>query len=188
MRDIRILAVPGSLRRESANAALLRAAAGLTEPGVVVEPWGGLGVVPPFDEDAEGDVPAAVADLRDAIAAADALLVATPEYNGSIPGQLKNALDWASRPHGDGVLSGTPVGVVSASPSGWGGVQAADHLVGVLDASGAAVLGRRFALPRADAAFTADGCLADPAHEDALRRLVAELGAAAAAEVARPAA
>lgn len=181
MREIRILGIVGSLRRDSANAALVRAAAGLAAPGVVVEPWCGLAVVPPFDEDAEHDTPAAVADLRCAISAVDAILISTPEYNGSVPGQLKNAMDWASRPYGDSVLTGTLVAITSASPSGYGAAWAAEHLSQVIAASGGSVLEQRFSLPSAHTAFADDGRLADPAHEAALTALLRELADTAAA-------
>src|SRR5947208_16805393 len=96
---MKVLAISGSLRGASHNTKLLRAAAELFPPYVEFELWDGLKAVPPYDEDDDIDpAPAAVAQLRAAIAGADAVLFATPEYNSSIPGQLKNALDWASRP------------------------------------------------------------------------------------------
>ena len=91
---MRVLAIPGSLRNDSHNAKLLYNAARLFPEDVVLDLWGGLKNVPPYDEDDDGEnVPAAVTELREAIAAADAVLIATPEYNHSIPGQLKNAFD-----------------------------------------------------------------------------------------------
>ena len=92
---MRILGISGSLRRGSHNMQLLRAAEELLGPGVELVLWDGLKAVPPFDEDDEDDPAAGVAELRDAIAGADAILISTPEYNSSIPGQLKNAIDWA---------------------------------------------------------------------------------------------
>src|SRR5688500_906793 len=101
MPAITVLGIAGSLRRGSFNRALLAAATHHLPADARLLVWDGLGAVPAFDQDAEAEpVPEAVADLRAAIAAADALLVSTPEYNGSIPGALKNAVDWASRPHG----------------------------------------------------------------------------------------
>ena len=100
---MRVLAISGSLRAASHNTALLRAAAQLAPEGVEVELYHGLDRLPPFNEDHEADLPAPeVARLRDAIATADAVLISTPEYNGTLPGQLKHAIDWASRPYGAG--------------------------------------------------------------------------------------
>src|ERR671937_2995858 len=102
---MKVLAISGSLRRDSYNTRLLHSAAELLPEGVELEVWDGLKAVPPYDEDDDVEpAPAAVADLRAAIAGADAVLFATPEYNSSIPGQLKNALDWASRPKGAAAL------------------------------------------------------------------------------------
>ncbi len=91
---VRILGIAGSLRAASYNRGLLRAAAATSPRGVALTIWDGLKAIPPFDEDDESAPPVAVVELRAAIASSDALLVATPEYNGSLPGQLKNALDW----------------------------------------------------------------------------------------------
>src|SRR4051812_9629180 len=114
---MRVLGISGSLRREALNTALLQAAAEFAPAGVELEICGGLRLkaVPPYDEDDEpGTAPAAVAQLRAAIAGADAVLFATPEYNSSLPGQLKNALDWVSRPLATNVLRNKPVAVVGA--------------------------------------------------------------------------
>jgi chromate reductase len=114
----RIVGLAGSLRAASFNRQLLAAVAFELPPGVTLEVWDGLQDVPPFNEDIEGGpAPVAVTELRSVIGDADGVLIATPEYNGSIPGQLKNALDWASRPRGDAVLEGKPVATLSASPS-----------------------------------------------------------------------
>src|ERR671928_1323243 len=113
---MRILGIPGSLRRDSFNRMLLLAAAEELAPGVELELWNELAEVPPYVEDADLEpAPAAVARLRAAVADADAVLIATPEYNSSIPGQLKNALDWVSRPFPDNVLRNKPVTVIGAS-------------------------------------------------------------------------
>ena len=96
---MRVLGISGSIRRDSYNRKLLRAAGELLPPGVELEVWDELKAVPPFDEDDElGPAPAAIESLREAVARVDAIVVATPEYNASIPGQLKNAVDWLSRP------------------------------------------------------------------------------------------
>src|SRR6516164_8753219 len=120
---LRILGISGSLRRGSHNTNLLRAAAELLPPGVELEVYDGLRELPPYDPDLDVD-PAhpAVARLRDDIAAADGVLIATPEYNGSIPGVLKNALDWASRPFPDNALRGRPIAVLGASTGLFGAV------------------------------------------------------------------
>lgn len=181
----RILAISGSLRSDSANTTLLRAAAAVTPGGTWVELWSGLAAIPPFNEDREDDTPASVADMRAAIAGADALLISTPEYNGSIPGQLKNALDWASRPYGDSVLTGKPVAITSASPGEHGAAWAAEHLGKVLHIAGSRVVGTSFCLPLADQAFRpGTDALHDPAHTAALTDLVAALRAAARPAVA----
>src|SRR6266542_3727709 len=120
---MRILGISGSLRRESWNSKLLRTAGELLPHFVEFEVWDELKAVPPFDEDDEhGPAPAAVASLREAVARADAIVFATPEYNASIPGQLKNAIDWLSRPTASTPLRNKPVVVVGASLSAFGAV------------------------------------------------------------------
>jgi chromate reductase len=148
--QVEILAIPGSLRTGSWNAALLRLAQERAPEGVRVDIWDGLRHVPPFSEDHEGGAaPGPVHDLRSAITKADALLVATPEYNGSAPGQLKNALDWASRPYGLGAVVGKPAGVISASTGSFGGRWAQEDIRKALRLSGAAVLGEGLAVGKA---------------------------------------
>jgi NAD(P)H-dependent FMN reductase len=98
---IRVLAIAGSLRKGSVNKALVRAAIQVAPPGVIVEDFGDLGDIPLFNEDIEKETPGKVKTLKAKVAAADAILMATPEYNNSVPGVLKNAIDWASRPMGD---------------------------------------------------------------------------------------
>jgi chromate reductase, NAD(P)H dehydrogenase (quinone) len=150
MSDYRILAIPGSLREGSWNAALLRLAAERAPAGVQVDIWDGLRHVPPYSEDHDTEqAPDPVHDLRSAIAAADALLVATPEYNGSAPGQLKNALDWASRPYGLSAVVGKPAAVISASTGSFGGRWAQEDVRKALRLSGAAVLGEGLAVGKA---------------------------------------
>src|SRR5947208_5877127 len=118
---MRVLAIPGSLRSDSYNRQLLLAARELFPGDVEFEIYDGLKAVPPYDEDDDAEpAPAAVTRLRDAIAGADALLFATPEYNHSIPGQLKNAVDWASRPVATNVLRNKPVAVIGASTGAFG--------------------------------------------------------------------
>jgi len=137
----RILGISGSLRRDSHNTSLLRAAAEAAAPDVELVLYDGLKVVPPYDGD--DDVHprvASVARLNAAIANADAVLFATPEYNASIPGHLKNAIDWVSRPVATNVLRDKPVVVVGASTGAFGAAWAQAELRKVLAALGARVL------------------------------------------------
>src|SRR5919202_204399 len=138
---MKVLALSGSLRRDSYNTKLLHAAARLLPEGTELELWDGLKAVPPYDEDDDVEpAPAPVAALRAAIAGADALLFATPEYNSSVPGQLKNALDWVSRPLATNPLRNLPVAVIGASTGGFGAVWAQAELRKVLSAVGARVV------------------------------------------------
>ena len=159
---MRILGIAGSVRRGSHNRRLLRTAGDTLPSGVELVEWDGLGGLPIFDEDMENDPPAAVQDLLDAIEAADALLIATPEYNASVPGGLKNALDWASRPFPDNVLKDKPSAVIGASTGLFGAVWAQAEVRKVLKASGAHVLETELPVGMADGAFGEDGSLADP--------------------------
>lgn len=146
---MRLLGIAGSLRSGSYNRELLRLAAAALPEGVELETWDGLRDLPAYDEDTEEPAPPTVAGLRAAIADADAVLLAVPEYNGSIPGALKNALDWASRPAGAGVFRGKPVAVVGASPGSFGGVWAQAETRKVLGLMGARVVGDELAVGRA---------------------------------------
>ncbi|MCL4290026.1 MAG: NAD(P)H-dependent oxidoreductase [Thermoleophilia bacterium] len=179
-----LLGVSGSLRRDSHNTALLRAALELVPPGVEAERFEGLALVPPFDADDEpGDGHAGLVAWRRAIARADAVLFATPEYNSSIPGQLKNAVDWASRPPGRSVLQGKPVAVIGASTGAYGAMWAQAELRKVLARAGARVAGVELAVPRAHEQL-AGGSPREPLRgrlEAAVRELLAEAGPAAAA-------
>jgi chromate reductase len=148
-RSVKVLGISGSLRRDSHNTELLRAAATLLPSGVEFEIYDGLRDIPPYDED-EDKAQAAVVDLKQRIAAADAVLIATPEYNHSIPGQLKNAMDWVSRPLADTPLKGKPVAVIGASTGMFGAVWAQAELRKVLGAIGAKVIDRELPVPMAD--------------------------------------
>jgi chromate reductase, NAD(P)H dehydrogenase (quinone) len=160
---VRILGISGSLRGDSYNTRLLRAAARRLPPAAELELLTGLAAVPPFDEDAEaGPTPDAVDRLRSQIAAADAVLIATPEYNASVPGVLKNAIDWASRPFPDNVLRDRPVAVIGASTGLFGAVWAQAELRKVLRHTGAHVLDEELPVGSAAWAFTDDGDLVDP--------------------------
>jgi chromate reductase len=168
---VRILGISGSLRRDSHNTALLRAAAELVPEDVELQIWDGLKAVPPYDHDEdEAGAPASVEELRSRFAGADAVLIATPEYNASVPGQLKNALDWVSRPVMTNPLRNKPAAVVGASTGAFGAVWAQAELRKVLSTIGARTLPNEVAVRHADACFE-DGRLVD----DGIRRQLAEL-------------
>ena len=172
---MRVLGISGSLRRDSHNRRLLRAAADLLPPGVELVEFDGLKAVPPFDSDDEHDPALAVRALRDAIAGADAVLFATPEYNSSVPGVLKNAIDWASRPKAEAVLRNKPVALSGASTGMFGAVWAQADLRKVLGASAARVVDRELPVATAHEAFDADGRLIDDELEVELGGILAEL-------------
>jgi chromate reductase len=160
---MRILGISGSLRRGSYNRRLLRAAAATLPPGVTFEEFDRLGDLPHFNEDREFFTPEPVQALREAIASTDAVLIATPEYNHSIPGVLKNALDWMSRPTvAESVLNGKPAVVIGASTGLFGAVWAQAETRKVLQAVSARVLEEELPLGLADDAFELDGSLRDP--------------------------
>jgi chromate reductase len=170
---MRVLAISGSLRNGSYNGMLLRAAAELLPNDVELEIWDGLKAVPPYDEDDDKELaPAAVTQLRDAIAGADALLFATPEYNNSIPGQLKNAVDWASRPIATNVLRNKPVAVIGASTGAFGAVWSQAELRKVLAATGARVADAEVAVGHAHERFDGEGRLTDDELRGQLREVV----------------
>jgi chromate reductase len=154
----RILGISGSLRRDSHNTKLLRAAAEAAGPDVELELFAGLKAVPPYDEDDDVQPrPESVARLTSAIAEADAVLFATPEYNSSIPGQLKNAIDWISRPVATNMLRNKPVAVIGASTGAFGAAWAQAELRKVLAALGARVLDLELPVPHAHTRFDDDG-------------------------------
>lgn len=170
-----ILGVSGSLRRASYNTALLRAAERALPPGAALRPYAGLGSLPPFNADEEEREPLAVRLWREAIERADAVLFATPEYNASVPGHLKNAVDWASRPVGEAALAGKPVAVVSASTGQYGALWAQDDLRKALGVAGARVLDAGLAVPRAHELVEGDRLRLAPPQEESLARLLDEL-------------
>jgi len=146
---MKVLGISGSLRQGSYNSRLLRAAAELLPPGAELREFTALRDVPPFDEDAEHSPPPAVVALKDAIADADAVLIATPEYNHSIPGALKNALDWVSRPMAENPMRGKPALVIGASTGMFGAVWAQAETRKVLGALGARVLDEELPVAKA---------------------------------------
>ncbi|HYH57676.1 MAG TPA: NAD(P)H-dependent oxidoreductase [Thermoleophilaceae bacterium] len=144
-----VLGISGSLRADSHNTRLLRAAADRLPPGAELRIFDGLRDVPPFDEDAEDAPPPAVVALKNAIADADAVLIATPEYNHSIPGVLKNALDWVSRPIAASPMRGKPALVIGASTGMFGAVWSQAETRKVLGALGARVIDEELPVARA---------------------------------------
>ncbi|GAA2718720.1 MULTISPECIES: NAD(P)H-dependent oxidoreductase [Streptomyces] len=172
---VRILAISGSLRAASVNTAVLRAAAALAGTDAKVEIWDGLAAVQPFNEDHEAEPGSGVRELRAAVEAADALLFATPEYNSSLPGQLKNALDWASRPYGASVLGGRTAAVIGASPSAFGAKWSQAELRKVLTNSGVEVVGEELCVARAHEALGEDGLPVDEELRAALTGVVTAL-------------
>jgi chromate reductase len=173
---VRILALSGSLRRDSLNRKLLGAAAAELPGGVELEVWDGIGSLPIYDADLDGpEPPAPVAELRDAIAGADALLIATPEYNHSVPGGLKNALDWASRPFPECAPRGKPAAAIGASTGLFGAVWAQAEVRKILGAMGAEVVDDELPVGSADGAFAEDGSLRDPDLAEGLRAILEQL-------------
>jgi chromate reductase len=170
---MRVLAISGSLRRSSYNSALLNAAAACASDADFVF-WNALDAIPAYSEDTERE-PESVRSLKGEIRSADAVLFATPEYNGSVPGALKNALDWVSRPLNDNPLRGKPAVVIGASQGSFGAVWAQAELRKILETIGAAVRPDELAVPRAADAFTADGLLDDRNQRAALGTIVATL-------------
>jgi chromate reductase, NAD(P)H dehydrogenase (quinone) len=185
---VRILAVSGSLRADSYNTLLLRAAAEAAPEGVEVELWEGIGDLPLYDQDLEdGEAPAAVRRLRRDWAAADAILFGTPEYNGSVPGVLKNAIDWASRPKLEAALRNQTVAVVGGSTGRFGALWAQGDLKRILGVAGARVVGTELPVSFVHERFDLDGTLLDEELRGQLR-LHLETLAAEAAPLATPAA
>jgi chromate reductase, NAD(P)H dehydrogenase (quinone) len=159
---MRVLGISGSLRKGSHNTALLHAAQRLAPEGTQLELYDELELIPPYNEDRDGDhAPAAATRLRELVAGADALLFATPEYNGSTPGQLKNALDWLSRPRGEAAIFGKTVAVIGATTGVYGGVWAQADLRKSLGIAGARVVSAELALGHAGDHLYEDGRLAD---------------------------
>ena len=177
----KIVGISGSLRKGSFNTALLREAARLAPDGVeiVVESIKG---VPLYDGDAEAadGIPARVTELKDAVATADGLLLVTPEYNNSIPGVFKNAIDWMSRPSSDiaRVFGGKPVAVMGASPGGFGTILSQDAWLPVLRTLGTKPwFGAKLYVSRAGNVFDDKGSITDETVMDLLRKFLAGFAA-----------
>lgn len=167
-----VFALPGSIRRGSYNRLLAAAAVECAPPDMVVTIDDSLAAIPPFSEDLESDgLPAPVRTLHDRVAAAAGLLICTPEYNQSLPGVLKNAIDWLSRTD---VLEGKPVAVIGATSGPWGTRLAQSSLRQVLYATGSLVLpGPTLFAAGAPRLFDATGRLIDPSTRAALADLMA---------------
>jgi chromate reductase len=175
---MRVLGITGSLRRDSFNHALLREAAERLPAGVEWSEFKRLREIPPYDADLEaGPTPAAVAELRQAMRDADAVLVATPEYNHSIPGVLKNALDWASRPAGQSALTGKPAAVIGASTGMFGAVWAQAETRKVLGSLGGRVIEAELPVARASELFHDGRLQLPPEQSQQLDEILAELTA-----------
>ena len=173
---MRVLGISGSLRRDSYNTALLHSVGELLEAeGADFEIYQGLRDIPPFDEDEEVFPADAVSELRQAIEDADAVFFTTPEYNSSIPGVLKNALDWVSRPFATNAMRNKPVAVVGASAGMFGAVWAQAELRKVLAAMGARVVEGEVVVGHAMDRFDAFGRLNDPNLEEQVRDVVKAL-------------
>jgi chromate reductase len=173
---VHVLGLSGSLRRDSYNTALLRYAGQLVEAeGAEFELYDGWHQLPTFNEDSEFDPPAAIVRLRTAIAAADGVFFTTPEYNSSIPGGLKNALDWVSRPIATNSMRNKPVAVIGASTGAFGAIWAQAELRRVLAAMGARVVEGEVAVGHATSRFDSVGRLDDPNLADEVRDVVLDL-------------
>lgn len=173
---MKVLGISGSLRRDSYNSALLRAAAERLPTGAELVEYEGLREIPPYDFDVEEEgTPAVVEELRAAVREADAVLVATPEYNHSIPGQLKNALDWVSRPAGKSALMGKPAAVVGASTGMFGAVWAQAEARKVLAALGGRVVESELPIARAQEQYVDGRLELAPEQSERLGEILAEL-------------
>ena len=177
---MKVLAISGSLRDGSLNTRLLREIAERAPAGVEIEPWNGLRSIPPYDADDDLEpAPEPVRALREAVADADGLLFATPEYNSSIPGVLKNAIDWVSRPRDNTPFQGKPAAVVGATTGQFGAVWAQAELRKVLRSTGARVVDLELPVARGHHALERRGALLDEIHgprsAEILNALVTEI-------------
>lgn len=174
---LKILGISGSLRKDSYNTGLLRAAAKLLPPDVELEIVS-IGGIPPFNQDLEANMPPAVSDLKTKIKSADAIFIATPEYNYSISGVLKNAIDWTSRPYGDNSWDGKPAAIMSASAGTLGGIRAQYHLRQIFVSLNVHVLNRpEVAVPSAAGKFDEAGNLTDEMTKTKVKELLEALAA-----------
>jgi chromate reductase, NAD(P)H dehydrogenase (quinone) len=176
---MRILAISGSLRRDSHNTRLLRHAAERAPEGVEIELYDDLKSIPPYDEDDDVQpAPEPVSALRQAVADADGILIATPEYNSSIPGTLKNAIDWVSRPRVSTPFQNKPAAVIGATTGQFGAIWAQAEMRKVLGSTGARVVDLDLPLAKAHEAFDDEDALVSPGHTKRLDEVVAALAEA----------
>ncbi len=170
--SIRILGIPGSLRRQSYNRAVLRVATQLLPQGVTMDVFD-IDGLPGFNEDEEKNPPAKVTELKKRIREADAILFATPEYNYSVPGVLKNAIDWASRPYGDSAWNGKPVAIMGASVGAIGTARAQYHLRQMFVFLNMYPLNQpEVMIGNASSRFDAQGNLTDDASKQLIQKLL----------------
>ena len=175
MPDVKILGIAGSLRQASFNRFALRAARSLLPPGASLDIFE-LEGIPPYNQDLDKQPPARVAELKASVRAADAVLFSTPEYNYSIPGVLKNAIDWASRPYGDSAWQGKPVAVMGASVGTLGSARAQYHLRQCfIFLNMHAVNQPEVLIANAAQRFNEKGELTDETSRELIRKLLAEL-------------
>lgn len=172
----KIIGISGSLRKQSYNTALLHAAASLMPPDaeLLVKTINGIPLYNEDDEETNG-IPEAVTNLKEAIASADAILIATPEYNGSVPGVLKNAIDWLSRPSEDisRIFGGRPIAIIGASPGGFGTILAQNAWLPTLRALGTNPwFGDRLLASKAPNLFDESGTLKDEAMKAQLQKFM----------------
>ena len=173
--QVRILGIAGSLRRQSFNRAALRAAIGLVPASATLETFA-LDGLPGFNQDEEQNPPAKVTELKNKIRATDAVLIVTPEYNYSIPGVLKNAIDWASRPYGDSAWNGKPAAIMGASVGAMGTARAQYHLRQMMVFLNMYPINQpEVMIGNASERFDAEGNLTDETTKDLIRQLLQNL-------------
>jgi chromate reductase len=172
---IRILGIAGSLRRESYNRAALRVAATLVPEGAAIDAFE-LDGIPLFNQDEDQNPPSTVLELKRRIREADAILFVTPEYNYSVPGVLKNAIDWASRPYGDNAWNGKPAAIMGASPGALGTARAQYHLRQTMVFLNMFPINQpEVFISNAAARFDKDGALTDETTKKHIRQLLENL-------------
>lgn len=174
-KTIKFLGFAGSLRQGSYNRMLLQSAVSLAPAGIIIDSFD-LKDIPPFNQDLENSLPDAVNEFKNKIKAADAILIATPEYNYSVPGVLKNAIDWASRPYGDNSWAGKPVAMIGASTGGFGTVRAQLHLrQSFIFLNMLPLMQPEFYLSQAQDKFNETGQLKNSEDQEKLAKLLAAL-------------
>ncbi|MDG0866813.1 NADPH-dependent FMN reductase [Candidatus Lucifugimonas marina] len=173
---LKVLAISGSVRESSFNTALLKAASELTGSEFEFEFYDGIAQLPIFSQELEGtNRPKQATDLDEVIRATDAVLISTPEYNGSLPGGLKNLLDWGSRPYANGPFAGKPVAVISTSTGRYGGARAVEATSDILRHIGASVLNDRLTVASAQSKIDSEGVLRDDITKRSLAHIVERL-------------